>query len=78
MSLGVKALRQWCAHVTSDALCLPRLTFQKAFVGVVKETDDLAGQHELISENMMVTVYKEFQVLHNELKTERRKVTRSS
>ena len=27
-----------------------RFSFQKAFIGVVKETDDLAGQHELIVE----------------------------
>ena len=51
-----------------------RFSFQKAFVGVVKETDDLAGQHELIVESLTEKVYKEFHLLHNELKTERRKV----
>lgn len=48
-------------------------SFQKAFIGVVKETDDLAGQHELIVESLTEKVYKEFHLLHNELKTERRK-----
>ena len=51
-----------------------RFSFQKAFIGVVKETDDLAGQHELIVESLTEKVYKEFHSLHNELKTERRKV----
>lgn len=40
----------------------------------MKETDDLAGQHELIAENFMENIYKELHSLHNELKTERRKV----
>lgn len=48
-------------------------TFQKAFIGVVKETDDLAGQHELISEGLTEKIWKELHLLHNELKTERRK-----
>ena len=51
-----------------------RFSFQKAFIGVVKETDDLAGQHELIVESLTEKVYKEFHSLHNELKTERRRV----
>ena len=45
-----------------------------AFTGVVKETDDVAGQHELIAESLTENVYKELHSLHNELKTERRKV----
>ena len=45
-----------------------------AFTGVVKETDDLAGQHELIAETVTENVYKELHSLHNELKVERRKV----
>ena len=56
------------------AECAFRFSFHRAFLGVVKETDDLAGQHELITENMMTSVYKELQSLHNELKLERRKV----
>lgn len=51
-----------------------RFSFQKAFVGVVKETDDLAGQHELISETLMEKICKELHSLHTELKTDRRKV----
>lgn len=45
-----------------------------AFTGVVKETDDLAGQHELIAETVTENVYKELHSLHTELKVERRKV----
>lgn len=48
-------------------------SFQKAFFGVVKETDDLAGQHELISETLMEKICKELHSLHTELKTDRRK-----
>lgn len=51
-----------------------RFSFQKAFIGVVKETDDLAGQHELISESLMEKIWKDLHLLHNELKTDRRKV----
>lgn len=51
-----------------------RFSFQKAFFGVVKETDDLAGQHELISETLMEKICKELHSLHTELKTDRRKV----
>ncbi|KAK3733074.1 hypothetical protein QZH41_008416, partial [Actinostola sp. cb2023] len=50
-----------------------KYTFHKAFIGVVKETDDLAGQHELISENLNGKVYKQLQQTHAELKNERRK-----
>lgn len=53
---------------------LSRFSFQKAFTGVVRETDDYAGQHELIAERLIDNVYKELHSLHNELKTERRKV----
>ncbi|KAL9988819.1 hypothetical protein ACROYT_G003307 [Oculina patagonica] len=48
-------------------------TFQKAFIGVVKETDDLAGQHELISETLIEKIWKELHLLHTELKADRRK-----
>ena len=40
----------------------------------MKETDDLAGQHELISETLMEKICKELHSLHTELKTDRRKV----
>ena len=40
----------------------------------MKETDDLAGQHELISETLTEKIWKELHLLHNELKTDRRKV----
>ena len=53
---------------------ISRYSFQKAFIGVVKETDDLAGQHELISETLMEKIWKDLHLLHTELKTDRRKV----
>lgn len=53
---------------------ISRFSFQKAFVGVVKETDDLAGQHELISESLMEKIWKDLHLLHTELKADRRKV----
>ncbi|XP_031562522.1 cdc42-interacting protein 4 homolog [Actinia tenebrosa] len=49
-----------------------KFSFQLSFNGVVKETDDLAGQHELISENLNTNVYKILQQLHTDLKKERK------
>ena len=50
------------------------LSVHKAFLGILKETDDIAGQHEVISEELQSKVYKELQNLHNEAKQERKKV----
>ncbi|EDO47148.1 predicted protein [Nematostella vectensis] len=50
-----------------------KFTFHKGFFDVVKETDDIAGQHELIVENLNSSVLKELQDLHSELKTDRKK-----
>ena len=47
----------------------------KAFLGILKETEDIAGQHEVISEELQSKVYKELQNLHNEAKQERKKVS---
>ncbi len=47
----------------------------KAFLGIMKETEDIAGQHEVISEELQSKVYKELQNLHNEAKQERKKVS---
>ncbi len=41
---------------------------------MVKEVHDVAGQHELISENLQVCVLKELQNLMVELKQERKQV----
>ena len=46
----------------------------QAFLGILKETEDIAGQHEGISEELQARVYKELQNLHNEAKLERKKV----
>lgn len=50
------------------------LSVHQAFLGILKETDDIAGQHEVISEELLSKVYKELQTLHNEAKHERKKV----
>ena len=41
---------------------------------MIKELHDLAGQHEVIAENLQGTVSKELHALIAELKQERRKV----
>jgi hypothetical protein len=41
---------------------------------MVKEIHDLAGQHEVIAENLMSTVNRDLQALISELKQERKKV----
>ena len=55
-------------------MCHYSLSVHKAFVGILKETDDIAGQHEAIGEELQSKVYKELQNLHNEAKQERKKV----
>ena len=52
------------------------LSVHQAFLGMLKETEDIAGQHEVISEELQSKVYKELQNLHNEAKQERKKVVR--
>lgn len=47
-------------------------SFHRAFVGIVQETDDIAGQHETIAENLLVNVRKGLQTLHGELIVERK------
>ena len=55
-------------------MCHYSLSVHQAFVGILKETDDIAGQHEAIGEELQSKVYKELQNLHNEAKQERKKV----
>ncbi|XP_041369269.1 formin-binding protein 1-like isoform X2 [Gigantopelta aegis] len=50
-----------------------QFSWAKAFVDMIKELHDLAGQHEVIAENLQGTVSKELHVLISELKQERRK-----
>ncbi|XP_046845264.1 formin-binding protein 1-like [Xenia sp. Carnegie-2017] len=49
------------------------LTVHKAFTGILKETEDIAGQHEVISEELQSKVYKELHVLSTEAKHDRKK-----
>ncbi|KAK7504998.1 hypothetical protein BaRGS_00003568, partial [Batillaria attramentaria] len=50
-----------------------QLTWAKSFVDMVKEIHDLAGQHEVIAENLQSTVSRDLQNLITELKQERKK-----
>ena len=46
----------------------------KSFRDVLRETGDLAGQHEMISETLNTSVIQDAQTLMKELKEERKKV----
>ena len=63
-----------------NKLCLLsvcRFTWARAFTDMVKEIHDLAGQHEVIAENLQSVVSKDLQTLISELKQERKKVSSS-
>ncbi|XP_070177040.1 formin-binding protein 1-like isoform X2 [Littorina saxatilis] len=49
-----------------------QFTWARAFVDMVKEIHDLAGQHEVIAENLQSTVSRDLQTLIAELKHERK------
>ena len=49
-------------------------SWSRAFVSVVKELNDIAGQHESIAENLQTNVAKEMTALVGDLKSERKKV----
>ena len=51
-----------------------RFTFVKAFRNAVNETADLAGQHEVIAENLTLYIVQEINTQLKELKEERKKV----
>ena len=48
--------------------------YQHAFKNLLQETDDFAGQREVISEEMQNKILKEMQKLSVESKLERKKV----
>lgn len=52
-----------------------RSTSSKGFFAMTKEINDIAGQHETISESLQANVWNESQNLMQELKQERKKVT---
>lgn len=51
-----------------------RFTWSRAFVDMLKEVFDMAGQHEVVAETLQATVSKNLQDLVQELKTDRKKV----
>lgn len=52
---------------------LYRFTSSKAFKDMLNEMNDLAGQHELIAENLVASVIKEIQCRTKEFKDEKKK-----
>ncbi|CAB4001095.1 Hypothetical predicted protein, partial [Paramuricea clavata] len=68
-----KELRKLCKSFHPKKKEESSLSVHKAFLGILKETEDIAGQHEVISEELQSKVYKELQNLHNEAKQERKK-----
>ncbi|XP_071096078.1 cdc42-interacting protein 4 homolog [Haliotis cracherodii] len=48
-------------------------TWSRAFVDMVKELHDIAGQHEMVAENLQGTVFKDLQALIGELRQERKR-----
>ncbi|CAG2167372.1 unnamed protein product [Oppiella nova] len=50
-----------------------QLSVCKAFASMTQEVTDLAGQHELIAENMSAQIVKEIAILLKELKDERKR-----
>lgn len=55
--------------------CVRRYTACKAFLSTLNETNDYAGQHEVISENMTSQITVELARYVQELKQERKSVT---
>lgn len=46
----------------------------KAFKAVMQEMNDLAGQHEVIAENLQADVIREVTILVKDMKEDRKKV----
>ena len=51
-----------------------RFTCTKGFLQMMKEIHDIAGQHEVIAENLGGTIVQDIHSLATELKQERKKV----
>ena len=47
----------------------------QGFLKMIQEVHDMAGQHETISENLSTSIIREVQVMLQELKQERKKVS---
>ena len=53
---------------------LPRFTATKAFKLMLNEINDLAGQHEVIAENLSTAVVSDLTILVKSMRDDRRKV----
>jgi hypothetical protein len=62
------------SHASRPFAC-SRYSACQAFKTMMNEVGDLAGQHELIAEDMTSTVLLELQLLTRNLKDDRKKVT---
>ena len=51
-----------------------RYTWARSFLDMLKELHDLAGQHEVIAENIQGQLVQEAQKLVSDMKNERKKV----
>lgn len=51
-----------------------QFTYLKAFMMMLQEITDLAGQHEVIAENMMGVIVKQIAILVKEMKEERKRI----
>lgn len=60
--------------MNSLSLC-GRFTCVKGFQGMIVEVHDLAGQHEVISENLTTSTQKNLQLLIQQLKNDRKRVS---
>lgn len=52
-----------------------RFSTHKAFSGQLSELNDIAGQHEIVAEEMLKTISKTLASFCNELKIEKKKVS---
>ena len=71
-------IRQFCdtlkEYNNRMLFCRASFTCVKGFFTMVKELNDLAGQHEQIAENMSSTILKDMQTVVQEVKQERKRV----
>ena len=64
-----------CNFVNDNFLYILRYSWSKSFLDMLKELHDLAGQHEVIAENIQGQLVQEAQKLVTDMKNERRKVS---
>lgn len=67
MFVGMSQLLHICIYVYRYSPC-------KAFKMVMTEVNDMAGQHEVIAENLQADVIREVTILIKDFKDERKKV----